>query len=152
MIDHPSDPENRYLCHSFVESPDMLNVYSGSITTDDTGEGVVRLPAYFGDLNTDLTYQLTVIGRFAQAIIAEELRDNAFTVKTDQPNTKVCWQVTGVRKDPWAEANRIEAEADKPEHERGTYLHPEAHNMPESRGTAYEPDRTFEHEASDEQK
>jgi hypothetical protein len=28
-VDHPVDPENNYLSHSFVESPDMTNVYSG---------------------------------------------------------------------------------------------------------------------------
>ena len=31
-IDHPLDPENKYLSHSFVESPDMMNVYNGNIT------------------------------------------------------------------------------------------------------------------------
>ena len=29
-IDHPLDPENKYLYHSFVESPDMKNVYDGT--------------------------------------------------------------------------------------------------------------------------
>src|SRR6185437_9954121 len=38
---------------------------------------------------------------------------------------KVCWQVTGVRKDAWAEANRIPVEEAKPKTERGRYLHPE---------------------------
>ena len=28
-IDHPLDPANKYLCHSFVESPDMKNIYDG---------------------------------------------------------------------------------------------------------------------------
>ena len=36
-IDYPGDEENRYLRHSFVESPDMLNVYRGTVTTDDDG-------------------------------------------------------------------------------------------------------------------
>src|SRR5919112_42153 len=30
-IDHPLDPTNKYLCHSFVESPDMKNVYDGVV-------------------------------------------------------------------------------------------------------------------------
>ena len=30
-IDHPLDPANRYLSHSFVESPDMKNVYDGVV-------------------------------------------------------------------------------------------------------------------------
>jgi hypothetical protein len=145
MIDHPSDPENRYLCHSFVESPDMLNVYSGNTVTDDEGEAVVSLPPYFADLNRDVTYQLTVIEQFAQAMISREIDDtNAFAIKTDRPRVKISWQVTGIRKDPWAERNRIAAEQDKPEHERGTYLHPGAHGKPESQGTDYEDDTAFQ--------
>ena len=38
---------------------------------------------------------------------------------------KVCWQVTGVRRDAWAEANRIPVEEVKPVGEKGNYLHPE---------------------------
>ena len=33
-IDHPLDPENKYLSHSFVESPDMMDVYNGNVITD----------------------------------------------------------------------------------------------------------------------
>ena len=33
-IDHPLDPENKYLSHSSVESPDVMNIYNGNITTD----------------------------------------------------------------------------------------------------------------------
>ena len=33
-IDDPIDPANKYLSHSFVESPDMMNIYNGNITTD----------------------------------------------------------------------------------------------------------------------
>ena len=40
--------------------------------------------------------------------------------------SKVSWQVTGIRRDAWAEAHRIPVEEDKPESERGHYLHPEA--------------------------
>src|SRR5580700_2785501 len=32
-IDHPLDPANKYLYHSFVESPDMMNIYNGNATT-----------------------------------------------------------------------------------------------------------------------
>ncbi len=39
---------------------------------------------------------------------------------------EVSWQVTGVRQDKWAEANRVQVEVDKPAHERGLYIHPEA--------------------------
>ncbi len=124
-IDHPKDPKNQYLSHSFVESPDMLNVYSGNATTDKNGTAQVRLPAYFEALNGDFRYQLTVIGDFAQAVVAKEIKGNAFTIRTDRGRVKVSWQVTGVRRDAWAQANRIVPEQKKPREERGKYLHPE---------------------------
>ena len=125
-IDHPLDPENKYLSHSFVESPDMMNVYNGNITTDDNGLAVVELPAYFESLNRDFRYQLTVIGQFAQAIVAEKVKNNRFTVKTSSPGVEVSWQVTGIRQDAWANKNRIQVEELKSETERGFYLHPES--------------------------
>ena len=126
QIDHPLDPENKYLFHSFVESPDMMNIYNGNVVTDSFGYAEVELPDYFEALNIDFRYQLTVIGTFAQAIVAEEISDNRFVIATDQPEVKVSWQVTGIRDDAWARANRIEVEVPKPEHARGQYLHPEA--------------------------
>ncbi|MFI8773219.1 hypothetical protein ACIGKQ_13780 [Gordonia sp. NPDC062954] len=141
-IDHPNDPTNKYLRHSFVESPDMLNVYSGTVSTDENGQADVRLPDYFDALNQDVRYQLTVIGEFAQAIVAREVADNTFTVKTDRSKVRVCWQVTGTRKDPWAAANRLVVEDDKPAEEKGRYLHPGAWGQPEQTPTDREPNRT----------
>jgi hypothetical protein len=137
-IDHPLDPENKYLQHSFVESPDMMNVYNGNITTDGAGYAVVTLPEYFGALNKDFRYQLTVIGSFAQAIVAEEISDNTFIIQTDKPHIKVSWQVTGIRQDKWADANRIKVELDKRPEDRGKYLHPEAYNLPVEQSIDYE--------------
>jgi hypothetical protein len=124
-VDHPADPQNKCLSHSFVESPEMLNVYSGTVTTNRDGTARVKLPAYFEALNRDFRYQLTVIGKFARAMVSEEIKGNQFAIRTDPGRVKVCWQVTGVRKDAWAEANRIEVEERKPKAERGHYLHPE---------------------------
>ena len=134
MIDHPLDPENKYLYHSFVESPDMMNIYNGNTTTDGNGDAVITLPDWFESLNKDFRYQLTVIGTFAQAIVGSEIKDNHFTIKTNAANVKVSWQVTGVRQDVFAKAHRIAVEEDKPEKERGYYLHPELFNQPEERG------------------
>jgi hypothetical protein len=130
MIDHPLDPGNKYLRHSFVESPDMLNVHNGNVTTDANGEVTVVLPHYFEATNQDFRYQLTVIGKFAQAIVAHEIRNNQFTIKTDQPEVKVSWQVTGIRRDPWAVANRIAVEEEKAPEDKGRYLHPELWRRP----------------------
>jgi hypothetical protein len=124
-IDHPLDPANKYLSHSFVESPDMMNIYNGNVVTDRRGKATVELPGYFAVLNRDFRYQLTVIGEFAQAIVAEEIHDNRFTIRTSKPRVKVSWQVTGIRQDAYANAHRIAVEEDKPAEERGHYLHPE---------------------------
>jgi hypothetical protein len=137
-IDHPQDPANKYLYHSFVESPDMKNIYDGNVTTDNRGEATVVLPSYFEALNRDFRYQLTVIGEFAQAIVSSEIKDNRFTIKTDKPNVKVSWQVTGIRQDPYANAHRIPVEEDKLAGEKGKYLHPTEWGQPESSGIDYE--------------
>jgi hypothetical protein len=50
-IDHPLDPANKYLSHSFVESPDMKNFYDGVIALDNKGEATINLPDWFGALN-----------------------------------------------------------------------------------------------------
>ncbi|HHQ48931.1 MAG TPA: hypothetical protein ENK19_08635 [Acidobacteria bacterium] len=123
-IDHPLDPANKYLYHSFVESPDMMDIYNGNVRTDGDGYAVVELPGYFQALNRDFRYQLTVIGQFAQAIVAEEIHDNRFVIRTNLGNVRVSWQVTGIRHDPWANAHRIQVEVPKPPSERGTYLEP----------------------------
>lgn len=125
-IDHPLDPANRYLMHSFVESPDMKNVYDGVIELDEMGEAWVELPTYFDALNRDFRYQLTPIGGPAPGLyVAREVEDNRFQIAGGEPGLKVSWQVTGIRQDPYAEAHRIPVEPMKPEGERGTYLHPE---------------------------
>lgn len=137
-IDHPLDPENKYLYHSFVESPDMKNVYDGIAVLNDNGEAIVELPEYFEAVNRDFRYQLTCMGGYAPVYIAKEIADNRFAVAGGVPGMKVSWQVTGIRRDGYAEANRIVVEVDKPEKERGLYLHPEAYGYGEEYGIGFE--------------
>jgi hypothetical protein len=142
-IDHPLDPENKYLYHSFVESPDMKNIYDGVVTTDARGYATVTMPAWFDALNREFRYQLTVIDAansdtFVQAKIVQELAGNQFSVRTSSPNTKVSWQVTGIRQDALANARRVQVEVDKPESERGLYLYPQEHGQPVERGIDYQ--------------
>ena len=122
-IDHPLDPQNKYLSHSFVESPDMMNVYNDNVVTDERGDAIVKLPDYFEALNRDFRYQLTVIGQFAQAIIGEEIKNNQFKIKTNKPGVKVSWQVTGIRQDKFAQDNRIPNEENKSSQDRGKCLY-----------------------------
>ena len=123
QIDHPLDPANKVLNYTSVESPDMKNIYDGNATTDNKGEAVVQMPAYFEALNKDFRYQLTVIGQFAQAIVAEEITGNTFKIRTDKPNVKVSWQVTGIRHDKFADDKRAPVEENKPAAEKGKCLY-----------------------------
>ncbi len=124
-IDDPIDPANKYLSHSFVESPDMKNIYDGNVTTDAKGYATVEMPAWFEALNRDFRYQLTTINSFSRATVAAELKDGKFRIRTSRPHVKVSWQVTGIRHDAWANAHRIPNEEEKPANEQGKYLHPE---------------------------
>jgi len=147
QIDHPLDPENKYLYHSFVESPDMMNIYNGTVVLDSRGEAVVDLPEWFNALNSDFRYQLTAVGAPGPNLyIAEEISNNRFKIAGGGANMKVSWQVTGIRQDAYANANRIPVEEFKSVEERGKYLHPEAFNLPRTMGIDYEEQRLMEQE------
>jgi hypothetical protein len=111
----------------------MKNIYDGTVQLNGNGDAFVVLPDYFGALNRDFRYQLTAIGASAPGLyIAEEISGNRFKISGGKPNMKVSWQVTGTRKDAFAEKNRIIVEEDKTADERGMYLHPEAFGKPSS--------------------
>jgi hypothetical protein len=137
-IDHPLDSANKYLNHSFVESPEMKNLYDGIAILDNKGETSVELPEYFESLNRDFCYQLTSIGASAPNLyIAEEVSHNRFKIAGGKPGMRVSWQVTGIRHDRWAEANPLIVEEEKPENQQGYYLHPEIYGQPEERGVEW---------------
>jgi hypothetical protein len=138
-IDHPLDPENKYLSHSFVESPDMMNVYNGNIVLDNNGEAWVQLPEWFEALNKDFRYQLTAIGAPGPNLhIAQTVQDNKFKIAGGQAGMTVSWQVTGIRHDPFADAHRIQVEEYKSPEEQGKYLAPTEWGQPEELGVDYQ--------------
>ncbi len=137
-IDHPLDPANRYLYHSFVESPDMKNVYDGVAKLDASGEAWVELPEWFDSLNRDFRYQLTALDVAAPGLhVADRISANRFRIAGGEPRMEVSWQVTGIRKDAFAEKHRIPIEEEKPPQEIGKYLHPDAFGLPETAGVDY---------------
>ncbi len=137
-IDHPLDPENKILQHSFVESPDMMNVYNGIAILDSKGEAVVELPSYFEALNRDFRYQLTCLGQFAPVFIKSKISGNLFSISGGKPGMEVSWQVTGIRHDKWADANRIQVEIKKDPRENGKYIHPEPFGISNEKAIGYE--------------
>ncbi|MDH4044947.1 MAG: hypothetical protein OEW06_10845, partial [Gemmatimonadota bacterium] len=133
-IDHPLDPAKKYLYHSFVESPDMKNVYDGVATLDANGEVTVELPPYFEALNRDVRYQLTVMDEFAPVYVSSAVKNGRFSIAGGKAGQQVCWQVTGIRQDAWAEAHRIPVEEAKSDAEKGLYLHPREHGQSQAKG------------------
>jgi hypothetical protein len=122
---HPLDPENKYLSHSFVESPDMKNIYDGVAVFDQAGEAIVTLPDWFEALNEDFRYQLTPMGAAFVPFVAEEI---AATSSRSQAASQAGRFLAGdgIRHDAYANAHRIPVEELKPAAAMGTYLHPEA--------------------------
>jgi len=137
-IDHPQDPTNKYLQHSFVESPDMMNIYNGNVALDENGEAMVQMPEYFEALNSDFRYTLTPIGAPGPDLhIANEINERKFKIAGGKAGMKVSWQVTGIRQDATAKAHRIQVVMEKPAGEKGTYLDPLAYGQPIEKGVSY---------------
>ncbi len=149
-IDHPLDPANKYLSHSFVESPDMMNVYNGNVVMDGAGEAWVELPEWFDVLNRDFRYQLTALDAPGPNLhVAERIAGNRFMIAGGDPGMEVSWQVTGMRQDEYARAHPVVVEEAKPAHEAGKYLHPDLYGLPETAAVGYEEEREIVIEQSE---
>lgn len=129
----------------------MKNVYDGVVVLNDKGEAEIELADWFAPLNKDYRYQITAISAPGPNLyIAEEISEtttdyidttdnnsskkSSFKIAGGRPGMKVSWQVTGTRKDPWANAHRVQVEEDKPDKERGYYIYPDLYGQPTDRG------------------
>jgi hypothetical protein len=65
------------------------------------------------------------------------VQNNSFSIGGGTSGLKISWQITGIRKDPYAEKNRVKVEENKPDNERGKYLYPEAYGLPKSMGVDF---------------
>lgn len=144
-IDHPSDPQNKYLLHYSAEGPEPENIYNGTVTTDSKGVAWVQLPAYFKDINKDPRYQLTVVDDtagpgFVQVKVARKIQGNRFMIMTSAPNIEVSWEVKAVRNDLWMRKNGAPVEVEKEGLEKGTYQQPELYDQPRQKAWSYRPE------------
>ena len=132
MIDHPKDPENKYLKHFSIESDEVLNLYRGIAECNQQGEAEVILPDYVEWINTKYTYQLTPVGGFAPLYIKQKMKDGKFLIAGGQPGMEVSWQLTAERNDLYLQAYPVQKQVivEKREGEKGTYLIPELYNKP----------------------
>lgn len=144
VIDHPFDPENKYLKHYCAEGPEPRNVYQGSVLTDRRGYAWVELPSYFSEINKDPLYQLTVIDDsddFVMAKVTKRIEGNRFQIRTSKPHVEVCWRVDAVRNDAWVRKHGAPVEVEKDELERGKYQHPDLYDQPAHRSIDYRSNR-----------
>ncbi|MBS1714174.1 MAG: hypothetical protein JST30_07530 [Armatimonadetes bacterium] len=136
IIDHPLDPENRYLKHYCAEGPEPRNVYTGHVRTDGQGYAWVKLPDYYESVNTDPEYQLTVVDSsedFVLVKVVQRVVAGRFRIRTSKPGVDVSWRIEAVRNDKWVRQTGHSAEPLKPDVYRGTYLNPELYGQPASR-------------------
>ena len=154
-IDHPADPENKYLLHYSTESPEVINFYSGNVVLDDTGEASVELPSYFARINEDPRYTLTPVGApmpmlhvgveideaalaiGAAAAPGVPVPSSSFRIVGGVPGAKVSWRVEAVRNDRWVQHRGAPVEVDKPAPEQGMYQNPEFYHQPPEKGMGY---------------
>lgn len=159
-IDHPSDPQNKYLMHYCAESPEVINFYRGTVTLDDAGEAVVELPHYFSTINKSPSYQLTAVGLpMPNLHVAERISEEAlaagekveagqaapacwFRVAGGVPGGEVSWRVEAVRNDLRMRLHGAPVERDKTGAERGKYEHPEYYGLPLEMGMDPPPPRS----------
>ena len=137
VIDHPLDPKNKLLYHSFVESPEVMNTYVGRAMLDESGNATIDLPNYFLSLNKDVRYFATPIGQAMPDLYLSAgvrkyffglLGTPVFSITGGTPGGQVSWMVTGVRHDPYILANPVIPEVSKSSftpYAQGMYVHPE---------------------------
>jgi hypothetical protein len=142
MIDHPEDPENKYLKHFSIESDEVLNIYRGIEAFDANGKATVALPSYYNSINKNASYQLTPVGAsMPNLYIESEVTEGVFVIAGGIPGNKVSWQLTAERNDPYLKQNPEErnVELDKGLN-RGKYFMPELYNQPKEKGIFYKKD------------
>jgi hypothetical protein len=137
-IDHPLYPETHFLNHFCTEGPAPYNAYSGVVELDANGEAWVQLPDYFEAINREPRYLLTPIGApMPNLHVAVEIHGNRFKIAGGAPGKRVSWRVEAIRNDLWVQRYGYRTEVEKPEAEKGKYLHPELYGLPKEKGLYY---------------
>jgi hypothetical protein len=144
-IDHPKDPENKFLRHFSIESNEVLNFYRGTAVFDANGNAVIKLPDYFNDINKNISYQLTPIGAYMTLFIEEKVNaKNQFKVSGGISGKEVSWAVYAERNDLYLQKNpnHREVEVEKKGIQKGKYLIPALYNAKPENGIFVKPNTT----------
>lgn len=138
-IDHPLDPENKYLKHFSIESNEVLNLYRGTSTFNADGKVIVKLPNYYDAVNRNPSYQLTPIGAaMPNLFIEKEISNSEFVIAGGVQGKKVSWIVTAERNDPYLQQNPNNRAVEVSKGDRkGKYLNPKLYNQSEDKAMYY---------------
>ncbi len=141
LIDHPLDPLNKTLRHSFVESPENLCLYRGKIKLDSQGRATVEMPAYFPALTKEdeATVNLTAIGTQPFLLSFQWNQEHtAFTI-FGSPDAEAAYLVLADRDDPVIYQLRqpVEQEKGNGNFEKEQLLYPQAYGYPKTMGFDY---------------
>ena len=101
VIDHPTDPQNKYLVHACLEGPEAGVYYRGKGEIVNGTSIEIRLPEYFGTLckyGDDATVQITHIydGK-VKVFSASEVNLETNTFRVYGENGRFNWLVHGKR-------------------------------------------------------
>ena len=142
-IDNPNDPANKFLVHFCAESPEVLNIYRGTIILDNNGEAIVELPNYFEEINKNFSYSLTPVGSAAPNIfIKEKVSNGKFIIAGGNPNQEIDWVVYAERNDKYLQNNPEirNVEPEKTGRYKNKYVHPLLYGKTKENSIFYKPD------------
>lgn len=134
-IDHPTDPENKYLNHEFVESEKAKNIYDGSVTFDDKGNAQISMSDWYGHVNSDSRLILTCREVF-MPLCSKKVSEGVWTVSGGTPGAVADYFVIATRSDQWQKENHPGIVMEKPEGEKGLYRHPELFGKTKAHSTS----------------
>lgn len=108
LIDHPLDPANKNLRHGFVEAPEYVNIYRGTVRLVD-GKATVNIDDYHGmtrgtfdALNADIIVSsLQNNDGFSRVRPDGEVLNGVLRIVCEDSNCNdnISWMVTGRRQD-----------------------------------------------------
>ncbi len=107
MIDHPLDPNHKYLVHSTLEGPEAAVFYRGEGQLTD-GQTTILLPKYFEALTRTEGRTILLTPKFEgesnqiSRLAASNVTNGKFSVRMidkENPSQKFYWEVKAVRAD-----------------------------------------------------
>lgn len=143
-IDHPADPENKYLNHEFVESDKAKNIYDGELTFDDSGKTTIEMPSWYTHVSSN--GRLMVMPHEASSTLAtKKLAEGKWEVSGGAPHGTADYFVISTRSDKWMKDNHPGVEIDKGD-KKGLFINPELHGKGLEFHVMHIPNTTIEEE------